>query len=60
MKVEGQTRVHKCEQHERRKWTSVASAVAVEFEKATFEELKEGTRLILMEHCAGLLNAGEA
>ena len=39
------------------KWTSVASAVAVEFEKASFEERNAGTRLFfLQEHCDGLLN----
>ena len=38
------------------KWTSVASAVAVEFEKASFEERKEGTRLFLQAHCAVLIN----
>ena len=37
------------------KWTSVASAVAVEFEKASFEDRKDGTRLFLQAHCAGLL-----
>ena len=42
------------------KWASVAAAVAVEFEKASFEELKEGTRLFLQKHCAGMLNVGEA
>ena len=36
------------------KWTSVASAVAVEFEKASFEDRKEGTRLFLQAHCATL------
>ena len=38
------------------KWTSMASAVAVEFEKASFDDRKEGTRLLLQAHCAGLLN----
>ena len=42
------------------KWTSVASAVAVEFEKASFEDRKEGTRLFLQAHCAGLLNVDHA
>ena len=37
-------------------WTSVAAAVAVDFEKASFEDRKEGTRLFLQAHCAGLLN----
>ena len=42
------------------KWTSVASAVAVEFEKASFEDRKEGDRLFLQSHCAELLNVEHA
>ena len=42
------------------KWVSVSAAVAVEFEQASFDELKEGTRLFLQNYCAGMLNAGEA
>ena len=38
------------------KWASVATAVAVEFGEATFENLKEGTRLLLQAHCAKLLH----
>ena len=33
------------------KWATVQAAVAVEFEKATLQELKEGTRLFLLSHC---------
>ena len=40
------------------KWSSVSSAVAVEFDQATFDDLKEGTRLFLQQHCAKML-AGE-
>ena len=42
------------------KLASVSAAVAVEFEKASFEELREGAVLFLQKHCAGMLNAGEA
>ena len=42
------------------KWASVSTAVAVEFEKASFEQLKEGTRLFLQKHCDGMLNAENA
>ena len=38
------------------KWESVKAAVAVEFGSATFQELKEGTRLFLEAHCAGILS----
>ena len=40
------------------KWSSVSAAVAVEFDQATFDDLKEGTRLFLQQHCAQML-AGE-
>ena len=33
------------------KWATVQAAVAVEFERATLPQLKEGTRLFLMHHC---------
>ena len=33
------------------KWATVQAAVAVEFEKATLQQLKEGTRLFLLSHC---------
>ena len=33
------------------KWATVQAAVAVEFENATLQQLKEGTRLFLMNHC---------
>ena len=39
------------------KWASLSAAVAVEFEKASDQELREGTRLFLQKHCAGMLNA---
>ena len=42
------------------KWASVSTAVAVEFEKASFEQLQEGTRLFLQKHCEGMLNAEKA
>ena len=38
----------------------IDSAVAVEFEKASFEQLQEGTRLFLQKHCEGMLNAEKA
>ena len=33
------------------KWATVQAAVAVDFENATLQQLKEGTRLLLMRHC---------
>ena len=33
------------------KWATVQAAVAVEFEHATLQQLKEGTRLFLLSHC---------
>ena len=33
------------------KWATVQAAVAVDFENATLQQLKEGTRLFLMNHC---------
>ena len=33
------------------KWATVQAAVAVEFERATLQQLKEGTRLFLLHHC---------
>ena len=59
-KVAGHNCSFKCGQHERRNWASVSAAVAVEFEKASFEQLKEGTRLFLQKHCEGMLNAEKA
>ena len=37
------------------KWATVQAAVAVEFEKATLQQLKEGTRLFLKSHCETVL-----
>ena len=59
-KVAGHNCSFKCVKNERRKWASVSTAVAVEFEKASFEQLKEGTRLFLQKHCEGMLNAEKA
>ena len=33
------------------KWATVQAAVAVDFENATVQQLKEGTRVFLMRHC---------
>ena len=33
------------------KWATVQAAVAVEVERATLQQLKEGTRLFLLHHC---------
>ena len=38
------------------KWATVQAAVAVEFEKATLQQLKEGTRLFLKSHCETVLD----
>ena len=51
---------HSGVKNERRKWASVSTPVAVAFEKASFEQLKEGTRLCLQKHCEGMLNAEKA
>ena len=37
------------------KWATVQAAVPVEFEKATLQQLKEGTRLFLKSHCETVL-----
>ena len=37
------------------KWAIVQAAVAVEFEKATVQQVKEGTRLFLLSHCKSIL-----
>ena len=37
------------------KWATVQAAVAVEFEHATLQQLKEGTRLFLKNHCETVL-----
>ena len=37
------------------KWATVQAAVAVEFENATLQQLKEGTRLFLKSHCETVL-----
>ena len=37
------------------KWASVRTAVAVDFERATLPDLKEGTRLFLQRHCEAVL-----
>ena len=50
----------KCVKMNAETWASVSTAVAVEFEKASFEQLKEGTRLFLQKHCEGMLNAEKA
>ena len=42
------------------KWASVSTAVAVDFEKASFEQLQEGTRLCMQKHCEGMLNVEKA
>ena len=42
------------------KWASVSTAVAVEFEKASFEQLEEGTRLFVQNHSEGMLNDEKA
>ena len=36
-------------------WAVVQTALAVDFEKATKPEMKEGARLLLQKHCEGLL-----
>ena len=38
------------------KWSTITDAVAVKFDAASFEELKEGTRVFLVKHCEGLAN----
>ena len=37
------------------KWATVQAAVAVEFENATLQQVKEGTRLFLKNHCETVL-----
>ena len=37
------------------KWATVQAAVAVEFENATLQQVKEGTRLFLKSHCETVL-----
>ena len=51
--VAGHNCSFKCVKHERRKWASVSTAVAVGFEKASVEQLQEGTRRFLQKHCEG-------
>ena len=38
------------------KWSTITDAVAVKFDAASFEEMKEGTRVYLLKHCEGLAN----
>ena len=59
-KVAGHTCSFKCVKINAEQRASVSTAVAVEFEKASFEQLKEGTRLFLQKHCEGMLNAEKA
>ena len=59
-KVAGHNCSFKCVKNEFRKWAPVSTAVAVGFEKASFEQLKEGTRLFLQKHCEGMLNVEKA
>ena len=59
-KVAGHNCSFKCVKHERRTWASVSTAVAVEFGKVSFEQLKEGTRLFLQKQCEGLFNDEKA
>ena len=39
------------------KWATVRSAVAVDFDKATLPDLKEGTRVFLINYCSTLLGS---
>ena len=54
-----QSFIQVCE-NEHRKWASVSTEVAVDFEKASFEQLQEGTRLFLQKHGEGMLNVEKA